>query len=42
MNELVDQLASEAGRTQQGRQGVAPELGHKKLRRNASSGWPSR
>jgi ribonuclease HI len=26
MNELVDQLAAEAGRTQQGRQGVAPEL----------------
>jgi ribonuclease HI len=26
MNELVDQLAGEAGRTQQGRQGVAPEL----------------
>jgi ribonuclease HI len=29
MNELVDQLAREAVRTQQGRQGVAPELGHK-------------
>jgi ribonuclease HI len=42
MNELVDQLAWEAGRTQQGRQGVAPEVGHKKLRRNASSGRPSR
>jgi ribonuclease HI len=42
MNELVDQLAGEAGRTQQGRQGVAPELDHRKLRRNESSGWPSR
>jgi ribonuclease HI len=42
MNELVDQLAAEAARTQQGRQGVAPELGHTKLRRNGSSGWPSR
>jgi ribonuclease HI len=29
MNELVDQLAAEAGRTQQGRQGVGPELGYK-------------
>ena len=27
MNELVDQLAAEAAQTQQGRQGVAPELG---------------
>jgi ribonuclease HI len=42
MNELVDQLAGEALRTQQGRHGVAPELGHTKLRRNGSSGWPSR
>ena len=33
MNELVDQLAGEAARTQQGRQGVAAELGHTKLRR---------
>jgi ribonuclease HI len=41
MNELVDQLAREALRTQQGRQGVASKLGHKKLRRNESSGWPS-
>jgi ribonuclease HI len=41
MNELVDRLAAEAGRTQQGRQGVAPELEHKKLRRIASSGWPN-
>jgi ribonuclease HI len=41
MNELVDQLAREALRTQQGRQGVAPEVGHK-LRRNESSGWPNR
>jgi hypothetical protein len=37
MNELVDQLAGEASRTQQGRQGVAPEPGRKKLRRNAYS-----
>ena len=29
MNELVDQLAAEAGRTQQGRQGVGPELEYK-------------
>ena len=42
MNELVDQLAAEAGRTQQGRQGVTPELGYKKLSRTESSGWPSR